>query len=110
MNRLAMSRAAAGLLHALIERAGSLSNRILLTDLRSTDWHSLTLAGERHVIVLRLPVPDSAVLFDTLTTGIEEAEFAIPGQIVADIALAGAPVTAPDGSLSVTIEALTIVE
>lgn len=110
MNRLAMSRAAAGLLHALLERAGPLSNRVLLTDLRSTDWHSLTLAGERHVIVLRIPVPDPQTLFDTLISGIEEAEFTIPGQIVADIALAGAPVTAPDGSLSVTIEALTVVE
>ncbi|MEO7240572.1 MAG: hypothetical protein ABIW16_04160 [Sphingomicrobium sp.] len=110
MNRLAMSRAAAGLLHALLKRAGPLSNRVLLTDLRSTDWHSLTLEGERHVIVLRIPVPDPQALLDRLTSGIEVAEFTIPGQIVADIALAGAPVTAPDGSLSVTIEALTVVE
>jgi hypothetical protein len=105
-----MSRAAAALLRALLDRAGPCSDRVLLTDLRSTDWHSLTLTGERHVVVLRLPGPDPEALLQTFTAGIEEAEFAIPGQIVADIALAGAPVTASDGSVSVTIEALTIVE
>ena len=42
--------------------------------------------------------------------GLEDAEFAIPGQIVADIALAEPPVPQPDGSILVTIEALTVGE
>ncbi len=46
MMKLAMSPAAAGLLRALLGRAGLDRNRILLTEFRSTDWHSLTLAGE----------------------------------------------------------------
>jgi hypothetical protein len=37
MNRIAMSAAAAGLLRALIARAGIPRDRILLTDARSTD-------------------------------------------------------------------------
>jgi hypothetical protein len=110
MNRLLMSRAASGLLRAILDRAGADSDRILLTGIRSTDWRSLTLEGERHVIGLRLPGPLPVDLLHALTGGIEDAEFVIPGQIVADIGVAGVPLTALDGSLSVTIEALTIAE
>jgi hypothetical protein len=42
--------------------------------------------------------------------GIDDAEFNIPGQIVADINVAGPPVRASDGSTSLSIEALTIAE
>ena len=110
MNRLPVSQAAAGLLRAVLDRAGTESNRILLTGIRSSDWRSLTMEGERHRITLRLPPPAPEALLRAVTGGIEEAEFAIPGQIVADIGVAGRPLTGPDGSLTVTIEALTIVE
>ena len=40
--------------------------------------------------------------------GLEDAEFSIPGQFVADIAVLGAPKRGHDGSIAVTIEALTI--
>jgi hypothetical protein len=39
-----------------------------------------------------------------------DAEFSIPGVIVADIGISGAPSQAPDGSTTVTIEALTVEE
>ena len=45
-----------------------------------------------------------------MADGIEDAEFSIPGQIVADIAAPGDAVQAPDGSTSLTIEALTVAE
>jgi len=110
MNRIAMSSAASGLLRALIARAGVPRDRILLTDVRSTDWQSLTLVGERHELELHVTGPDSAAAVERMSVGIEDAEFSIGGQIVADIALAGAPVTNEDGSTSVSIEALTIAE
>jgi hypothetical protein len=44
-----------------------------------------------------------------MCAGLEDAEFSIPGTIVADIT-AGAPEHALDGSASVTIEALTVAE
>jgi hypothetical protein len=110
MNRLPMSRAASGLLRAILKRAGHDSDRILLTEIRSTDWRSLTLEGERHVIELRVAAPGTGKLLVKLTGGIEEAEFAIPGQIVADIAVASPPLPAPDGSVGIVIEALTIAE
>lgn len=52
---------------------------------------------------------DAASIVRSLTSGLEDAEFSIPGQIVADIEVASA-VSGPDGSVSLTIEALTIAE
>ncbi len=110
MMKLAMSPAAAALLRALLSRAGVERDRILLTQFRSVDWNSLTFSGERHLIDLRIPGPDARHIADRLLGGLDEAEFAIPGQIVADIAVIGAPARAADGSLSLKIEALTVAE
>ncbi len=110
MMKLAMSPAADGLLRAFLSRAGIDRNRILLTEFRSIVWHSLTLAGERHRIDLRIPGPGARQVAELLTRGLADAEFAIPGQILADIAVAGAMVEHPDGAISLTIEALTVEE
>lgn len=110
MMKLAMSPAAAGLLRALLARAGVERNRILLSDFRSTDWCSLTFTGERHRIELRVPGPGAASVAEMLTRDLADAEFTIAGQIVADIAVEGAMIEHPDGAISMTIEALTIEE
>ena len=110
MMKLALSPAAAGLLRALLARAGVNRDRILLSDFRSTDWQSLTFTGERHEMELRLPGPDAGRLADCLTGGLAEAEFEIAGQIVADLGLERPPSRNPDGSISLFIEALTIAE
>jgi hypothetical protein len=104
MNRLRMSPAAANLLRALIARAG------VLTDVTSTDWQSLTFTGERHHLSLRVPGPGSEDVVERMCGGLEDAEFSIPGQLVADITIFGKPVRASDGSTSISIEALTIGE
>ena len=110
MLKIAMSNAASNLLRALIARAGVPRDRILLTDVQSTDWQSLTLTGERHQFELRVSAPHSEAVADRMCCVLEDAEFSIPGLIVADIAVVGDPVRASDGSTSVTIEALTIEE
>lgn len=110
MMKLAMSPAAAGLLRALLGRAGVDRNRILLSEFRSTDWRSLTFAGERHGIDLRIPGPGAGPVARQLTHGLADAEFTIPGQIVADIGVEGSMVEHEDGAISVRIEALTIEE
>jgi hypothetical protein len=108
MMKLAMSPAAAGLLRAILSRAGIDRNRILLSDFRSSDWRSLTFTGERHRFDLRIPGPGAAALAEILTRDIGEAEFAIPGHVVADIAVDGAMIEHADGAVSVRIEALTV--
>ncbi len=110
MMKLALSPAAAGLLRALIARAGIDRDRILLTDFRSIDWQSLTFIGERHEMKLRLPGPNADLIAERLSNGLANAEFSIPGQIVADIGLERPPSHNRDGSVTLHIEALTIVE
>lgn len=66
--------------------------------------------GERHVVRLRIPGPEAPKVADRLVNGLEEAEFRIPGQIVADIVTNGAPTSLDDGAVEVVIEALTVEE
>ena len=108
MNRIPMSPAASALLRCLTGRARVVRDRILLSDVYSVDWRSLTFTGERHELELRIPGPDALLVVERMCGGLEDAEFSIPGIIVADIALAGTPSVAPDGSATITIEALTV--
>jgi len=110
MMRMQMSSAAAALLRALAARSGVERNRILLTDVRSTDWQSLTFTGERHQLSLRISGSDSGAVAERMCAGLEEHEFSIAGIVVADVALAGTPTRAPDGATELVIEALTIAD
>ena len=110
MNKLPMSNAAAALLRALIARSRLPRDRILLTDVQSVDWQSLTFTGERHHISLRVTGSDSGSGVERMRDGLEDAEFSIPGVLVADIAVLGEPERALDGSITIRIEALTVGE
>lgn len=59
---------------------------------------------------LRIPPPDSLGLATMIGDGLADAEFIIPGQIVADIGLERPPCNNRDGSVTLHIEALTIAE
>ena len=82
----------------------------MLTEFCSVEWQSLTFVGERHLLALRLVGPNPDDTLKRLTSGLADAEFAIPGQIVADIALAGPPRHEDDGAITLDLEALTIAE
>jgi hypothetical protein len=110
MIRMNISPAASALFRALAGRAGVPRDRILLTEVQSIDWRSLTFTGERHQIALRVPGPQSREIVDRMCAGLSDAEFSSAGILVADIAVIGAPVRALDGSTELTIEALTIAE
>lgn len=108
MNRMVMSPAASAILRGLIDRADIPRNRILLRDAVSVDWCSLTFTGERHQLELHVTGPDSRMAVDRMCHKLEEAEFSIPGLIVADVALIGEPTHERDGSTTISIEALTV--
>lgn len=110
MMNIRMSRPATGLFRGLLARAGEDRDRILLMEWKSLDWQSLTFVGERHKIRLRITGPDSALVARRLTGGIGEADFPVPGQIVADMLVASQPRREPDGSHTLVLEALTIEE
>jgi hypothetical protein len=59
---------------------------------------------------MRIPGPEAMAVAVRLTDGLEDAEFAIPGQIVADIALTAPAQARGDGSVEISLEALTISE
>jgi hypothetical protein len=103
-----LSPAASGLLRGLVARSGAPRERILLTEVRSTDWRSLTFDGERHRIGLRVVGPHSDAMAARMIDRIEDVEFVIPGAIVADIHVAQAPARQSDGSTALVIEALTV--
>jgi hypothetical protein len=105
-----MSVAAAGLLRSLLARAGVNHDRILLIESQSTEWQSLTFVGERHQMCFRVRGPAASEIVTSLTSGLEDAEFSIPGQIVADIRLAGPVRFRSDGSIVLELEALTIAQ
>ena len=104
-----MSPAATGLLRSLIARAEIERDKILLTAFTSSDWHSLTFSGERHEISLRLVGDDARPAADRLLASIADAEWRIPGSIVADIGIDDRAEW-EDGSVALRLEALTILE
>jgi len=108
MMRIAMSPAAGALLRALVARSRVDRDRILLSDVHSVDWQSLTFNGERHHITLRITGRDSGAIVERMCLGLEDAEFSIPGIVVADIGVIGTPARAPDGATELMIEALTV--
>lgn len=110
MMRVAISPAAAALYRALVERSRIPRDRVLMSNIRSVDWQSLTLSGERHEIHIRLVGGNAAAAGARLCDGLAEAEFSLAGLIVADIWVVGVPRPAADGSVEIEIEALTIEE
>jgi hypothetical protein len=102
-----LSPAAALLLRSLLARAGLDADRILLSKFRSVDWQSLTFTGERHEIGLRLRGPHAADALARLRDGLGDAEWALPGHVVADILIVGTR-AAGDGAIDVDLEALTL--
>jgi hypothetical protein len=110
MIRMAISQSASALLRALIARSGAPRDRILLIDVQSVDWRSLTFTGERHSIELRISPPHSDAIVQRMCAGLEDAEFSIPGLIVADITVTDERRHSADGSTNLTIEALTIAD
>ena len=105
-----LSSAATGLLRGLIARAGIERERILLSGFRSIDWQSLTFIGERHEICLIILPPDAISATARITDELGDAEWHIAGQIVADVGLAAPARANPDGSITLSLEALTIAE
>jgi hypothetical protein len=73
MIKIAMSQAASALLRALIARSGAPRDRILLIDVQSVDWRSLTFTGERHSIELRIAAPLSVAIAERMCSGLADA-------------------------------------
>jgi len=87
------------LIRALIARS---ENRATLRHGESEAWASVTFTGARHLLRLAMP----AEMADAFAAELDAHEFAIPGHIVADIAVTARHKAATGTTLE--IEALTI--
>ena len=109
MRGRARSAAATQLLRSLVARSGLDEDRIVVGNLQSVDWQSLTFTGERHEIALRLSGPDARAALALLRDGLADAEWRLSGHVVADILIVGTTAQ-DDGSIVVEIEALTLAD
>lgn len=80
---------------------------VTFESLTSRPWASITFAGERHKLVLRLPGPGAQAAVDAFLDGLADREFALRGHIVADIEATGIERDG-DGQIRLTLEALTV--
>ncbi|MET0238724.1 MAG: hypothetical protein ABW184_02400 [Sphingobium sp.] len=91
------------LVSALLDRAGpGWETR----ECALTAWASATFLGARHVVTLRLEGEDAEDRAQRVVGCLPEAEFAIPGHIVADVAIDTVRMT--DGGATVALSILTI--
>ena len=87
---------------------------LVVEQVTSRPWSSATFDGERHRLDLRLhgDAPTVGDALDRLIAALPDAEFEIPGQIVAEARLVSLSVD-PDpnvAALALVIEVLTVVD
>lgn len=78
------------LIAALVEKVGE---DCVANDARLTSWASATFIGARHDVTLVLHGADAAVRAEALAATLPDADFVLPGHIVADLAVDGFALT-----------------
>jgi hypothetical protein len=101
-------RAQAAILRAMAHLAAPLDARLVIEELRSRDWASLTLTGARHELDVRLDGARAAEALAIVERELPQASIAIPGRILAELVVE--PGTADDEGVAMTICALVIDE
>lgn len=98
-----------GGVRALVARLGERAGREPVVEhLRSTPWSSVTFAGARHRLTLRLDGEGAGDALARMCEHLDYAEFDLPGHILADIELVECECA--EGLARAVIEALTVKE
>lgn len=105
MRRLT-DEAATALLRALCVHFVHFAGTFRIEELVSRPWASVTFRGARHRVTLALEGEGAGDAADAFLGGLTEAEFELPGHILADIAPAGEKRTGD--RVRLTLEALTV--
>jgi hypothetical protein len=82
--------------------------RLVIEELRSRDWASLTLTGARHELDVRLDGVGAHAALALLQEQLPDAAIAMSGRILAELVVE--PGTADDHGVALTICALVIDE
>ena len=82
-----------------------------LLEHRQRAWASVTFSGTRHEIALRFAGEDAVAAGERLIAEAGEHEFAVPGQLVADVAVVAVDsMLLPEPATTVRLEVLTLEE
>jgi len=98
--------AATALLRALRSRLRDFSGALVVEDLASRSWASVTFTGARHLLCLRLIGLGAEEAADAFLAGLEEAEFNLRSHVLADIVLMRQ--AREEASVRLFLEALTV--
>jgi hypothetical protein len=101
-------RAQAAILRTVSALATPLGARLVIEELRSRDWASLTLTGARHELDVRLDGVGAGAALALLQEQLPQASITMPGRILAELVVE--PGTADDDGIAMTICALVIDE
>lgn len=97
--------AGARLERALVASADQAGCVVTVADATWERWASATFAGARHTLWL---VGAAEPALDTWLAGLPDAEFALRGHLIADLAVIG--VKRIDAHVRITLEALTVID
>lgn len=100
--------AAGALLRGVSEGFASFCGSFRLESLTSRPWASVTFSGARHKLAFSLVGEGAAAAADAFAAGLGEADFALDGHILADVALVGEERSASGDLVRLSLEALTV--
>lgn len=101
-----VSDATAALVSAIRAAFGSLAGAVVVEEIRSRAWASVTFRGARHELRLRLEGAGADAAATRFLDGLEAKEFVLPGHILADIGRIS--IQRLPGSVRIALEALTV--
>jgi len=99
-------RAQAAILRALAAIALPYGARVVIEELRARDWASLTLAGARHELEVRLDGPGATAALAAVAAPLPHEDISISGQLLAELLVE--PGTADANGVALTLSALVI--
>jgi hypothetical protein len=100
--------AATALLRALGGRFAGFAGLFRVDELTSRNWASVTFSGARHQVSFSLEGEGAGAAADAFVAELPDAEYALRGHILADVALAGDERSAAGDRVKLRIEALTV--
>ena len=103
---MTLSDAGAQLERAIRGAFAGFAGAVEVDEVASRPWVSLTFAGARHRLGVRIAGQTAGVAASAFLAGLEEREFALHGHILADIALVEE--VRDGGGARLTLEALTV--
>jgi hypothetical protein len=84
------------------------SFRPTIEEIRSRSWASVTFAGARHELTMRIAGEGAAAAADDFIQHLEAKEFDLRGHIMADIALVSEERKDGEDWVRISLEALTV--